>query len=59
MTKIVTMRTGDKRIEIELSKEDEAHLLQYAFNELISKGAIQVVKERDEYLLKIEVQGNG
>ena len=53
------MRTGDKRIEIELSKEDEAHLLQYAFNELISKGALQVVKERDEYLLKIEVQGNG
>lgn len=52
------MRSGDKRVEIHLSKDDEKHLLQYAFNELLQKGAISVVQEQNEFLLKIPPGGN-
>ena len=56
--KIVTTKIGDKKVEIALSKDDEKYLLQYAFNDLLEKGAISVVKERNDYLMKMEVGGN-
>ncbi len=56
---IVTTKVGDKKITLLLSKDDEAYLLQYAFNDLMEKGAVSIVKERENYLLKLPVQGNG
>lgn len=56
---IVTTKVGDKKVTITLSKTDEQHLLQFALNTLIDKGAITIVQEREQWLLKIPVEGHG
>lgn len=58
ITNKVKAKNGTSKIEVLLTKEDELYLLQYAFNELIEKGAVAVVKDREEYLLKIQPEGN-
>lgn len=59
VTNVITTKQGNKKIEIVLDKETELHLLQFAFRELMERGAINIKQERDKYLLDIPAQGNG
>lgn len=61
-TKKITAKKGLIKVDVELTVEEERLLLEYALNDLIEKGAVSIIKEKNEeqiYKLIFEApQGN-
>lgn len=58
ITNIITTKHGTKKVEVHLTKEDEIHLLEYALSDLMNKGAVSIIQERERFLLDIPPGGN-